>query len=78
MIDPNAEVMGIMVDEFDVLYATALSLSPEYILVENSPLFIIDTVTGQATVVAEPVLSIAHGGDIFIDTRQTNGLSGSE
>jgi hypothetical protein len=78
MIDPNAEIMGIMFDEFDVLYATALSLSPEYILVENSPLFIIDTVTGQATVVAEPVLSIAHGGDIFIDTRQTNGLSGSE
>ncbi|MHC4535164.1 MAG: NHL repeat-containing protein [Planctomycetota bacterium] len=78
MIDPNAEVMGIMFDEFDVLYATALSLSPEHILVENSPLFIIDTVTGQATVVAEPVLSIAHGGDIFIDTRQTDGLSGSE
>jgi hypothetical protein len=78
MIDPNAEVMGIMFDEFDVLYATALSLSPEYILVENSPLFIIDTVTGQATVVAQPILSIAHGGDIFIDTRQTDGLSGPE
>ena len=69
MIDPAAEIMGIMFDEFDVLYATAISLSPEYILVEDSPLFIIDTVTGQATVVAQPVLSIAHGGDIFIDRR---------
>ena len=67
MIDPKAEVMGIMFDENDVLYATALSLSAEYILVENSPLFIIDTVTGQATVVAEPELSIAHSGDIFVD-----------
>ncbi len=69
MIDPNAEVMGIMFDEFDVLYATALSLSAEYILVENSPLFIIDTATGQTTVVAQPEISIAHGGDIFVDTR---------
>jgi hypothetical protein len=69
MIDPRAEIMGIMFDENDVLYATALSLSPEYLLTENSPLFIIDTVTGQATVVAEPELSVAHGGDIFVDTR---------
>lgn len=69
MIDPKAEIMGIMFDENDVLYATAISLSAEYILVENSPLFIIDTVTGQATVVAQPELSIAHGGDIFVDTR---------
>ena len=69
MIDPKAEVMGIMFDENDVLYATALSLSPEHILVENSPVFIIDTVTGQATVVAEPELSLAHGGDIFVDPR---------
>jgi hypothetical protein len=69
MIDPKAEIMGIMFDENDVLYATAISLSAEYILVENSPVFIIDTVTGQATVVAEPELSIAHGGDIFVDTR---------
>jgi len=69
MIDPAAEVMGIMFDENDVLYATAISLSPEYILVENSPLFIIDTVTGQATVVAEPELSLTHSGDIFVDTR---------
>ena len=69
MIDPAAEVMGIMFDEFDVLYATAISLSAEYILVEDSPLFIIDTITGLATVVAQPVLSIAHGGDIFVDKR---------
>jgi hypothetical protein len=69
MIDPAAEVMGIMFDENDVIYATALSFSPEYILVENAPVFIIDTVTGQATVVARPELSIAHGGDIFVDTR---------
>ncbi len=69
MIDPAAEIMGIMFDENDVLYATAISLSAEYILVENSPVFIIDTVTGQATVVAEPEMSIAHGGDIFIDKR---------
>ena len=69
MTDPNSAIMGIMFDENDVLYATAISLSAEYILVEDSPLFIIDTVTGQATVVAEPEISIAHGGDIFVDTR---------
>jgi hypothetical protein len=48
-----------MFDEFDVLYATVVSL------IENSPLLIIDTVTGQATVVAQPEMSIPHGGDIF-------------
>ncbi len=69
MTDPAASIMGIMFDEFDVLYATALSLSAKYILIENSPVFIIDTVTGQATVAAEPELSIPHGGDIFVDTR---------
>jgi hypothetical protein len=63
MTDPAAEIMGIMFDENDVLYATAFSL------IENSPLFIIDIVTGQATVVTEPEMSIPHGGDIFVDAR---------
>ncbi len=59
MTDPAASIMGIMFDEFDVLYATAFSL------IENSPLFIIDTVTGQATVAAQPEIPIPHGGDIL-------------
>jgi hypothetical protein len=63
MTDPAASIMGIMFDEFDVLYATAFSL------IENSPLFIIDTVTGQATVAAQSEITIPHGGDIFVDKR---------
>ena len=63
MTDPAASIMGIMFDEFDVLYATAFSL------IENSPLFIIDTVTGQATVAAQSEITIPHGGDIFVDAR---------
>jgi len=59
--DPNAEIMGIMFDEYDVLYATAF--------IEGSPLFTIDTTTGQATVAAEPGLSFPHGGDIYILPR---------
>jgi len=60
MTDPNAEIMGIMFDESDVLYATAFSR------IEDSPVFIIDVVTGQATVAATPGLSVTHGGDIFL------------
>jgi hypothetical protein len=52
--DPTAEIMGIMFDEQDVLYATAF--------IEGSPLFTIDTATGVATVLAEPGLSFPHGG----------------
>jgi hypothetical protein len=55
--DPAAEIMGIMFDENDVLYATAF--------IEGSPLFTIDTVTGQATAVSQPGLSFPHGGDIM-------------
>jgi len=54
--DPAAEIMGIMFDEHDVLYATAF--------IEDSPLFTIDTTTGHATVVTEPGLSFPHGGAI--------------
>jgi hypothetical protein len=46
--------MGIMFDEYDVLYATAF--------IEGSPLFTIDTTTGAATVVADLGLSFPHGG----------------
>ena len=63
MTDPATTIMGIMFDENDVLYGTVFDLNV------NSPLFIIDTVTGQATVVAQPEMSIPHGGDIFVDTR---------
>jgi len=52
--DPAAEIMGIMFDEHDVLYATAF--------IEGSPLFTIDTITGVATVVENPNLSFPHGG----------------
>jgi hypothetical protein len=52
--DPAAEIMGIMFDEHDVLYATAF--------IEGSPLFTIDTTTGVATVTINPELSFPHGG----------------
>jgi len=52
--DPAAEIMGIMFDEHDVLYATAF--------IEGSPLFTIDTTTGVATVLASPQVSFPHGG----------------
>jgi hypothetical protein len=52
--DPTTEIMGIMFDEQNVLYATAF--------IEGSPLFTIDTTTGVATVLAEPRLSFPHGG----------------
>ncbi|UCD52492.1 MAG: hypothetical protein JSW27_07610 [Phycisphaerales bacterium] len=52
--DPAAEIMGIMFDEHDVLYATAF--------IDGSPVFAIDTTTGVATVLAEPGLSFPHGG----------------
>jgi hypothetical protein len=55
--DPNAEIMGIMYDENDVLYATAF--------IEGSPLFKIDTNTGQATVVVQPGIFFPHGGAIM-------------
>jgi hypothetical protein len=57
--DPNAEIMGIMFDENDVLYATAF--------IESAPLFTIDIVTGQTTVDAKPGLSFPHGG-AFLST----------
>jgi ketosteroid isomerase-like protein len=60
MADPNAEVMGIMFDENDVLYATTVSL------VEKSPLLTIDTLTGEATIAAMPELDIPHGGDTYL------------
>jgi outer membrane protein assembly factor BamB len=63
LTDPNASIMGIMFDENDVLYATAFSL------VESTPLFIIDTVTGQAMLAAQVEMSFPHGGDIFVDPR---------
>jgi len=55
--DAAAEIMGIMFDENDVLYATAY--------IEGSPLFTIDTVTGQATAVAQPAMFFPHGGTIY-------------
>ncbi len=55
--DPNAEIMGIMFDENDVLYATAF--------IDGSPLFTIDTNTGQATAIAQPGIFFPHGGDIM-------------
>lgn len=52
--DPDVEIMGIMFDEHDILYATAF--------IEGSPLFKTDTTTGVAMVVAKPGLSFPHGG----------------
>jgi hypothetical protein len=60
--DPAAEIMGIMFDENDVLYATAF--------IEGSPMFTIDTHTGQATVVAQLGISFPHGGAIMKTSKQ--------
>jgi hypothetical protein len=57
--DPAAEIMGIMFDEHDVLYATAF--------IEGSPLFTLDTTTGAASVVEDLGLSFPHGGAMKID-----------
>ena len=54
--DPAAEIMGIMFDDNDVLYATAF--------IEGSPLFTIGTATGQAAAVAQPAMFFPHGGAI--------------
>jgi hypothetical protein len=55
--DPAAEIKGIMFDENDVLYATAF--------IEGSPLFTIDTITGEATAAAQPGLFFPQGGAIM-------------
>jgi hypothetical protein len=55
---PEAQIMGIMFDENDVLLATAF--------VENSPLFAINTSTGAATVVGNTGFMNPHGGDIML------------
>jgi len=60
--DPAAEIMGIMFDENDVLYATAF--------IEGSPIFMIDTHTGQATVVAQLGIFFPHGGAIMKTSKQ--------
>jgi hypothetical protein len=51
-------IMGLMFDEFDVLFATAH--------VSNSPLFTVNTSTGAATIVGYPGLNGPHGGDIYV------------
>jgi hypothetical protein len=62
--DPSAEIMGIMFDDHDVLYATAF--------IEGSPLFTIDTKTGAATVAAQLSLSFPHGGAIYTAPQAGN------
>jgi hypothetical protein len=64
MTDPNSAIMGIMFDEDDVLYATGWSL------IESSPLFIVDTVTGQATLAAQMEISMPHGAAYEPDIAQ--------
>jgi hypothetical protein len=65
--DPTAEIMGIMFDENDVLYATAF--------IEGSPMFTIDTNSGHATVVAQLEIYFPHGGAIMKTNTQENRQS---
>ena len=58
--EPGAEVMGIMFDEYDTLFATAY-FAPNADFV--SPLFSVDTVSGEATVIGSTGLVNPHGGD---------------
>jgi hypothetical protein len=59
----DAEIMGIMFNEKDVLYGTAF--------VENSPLFTIDTSTGAVTVVGNTGFLNPHGGDYLVPEPST-------
>ncbi len=59
----GAEIMGIMFDEHDTLFATAFfGGDPDFV----SPLFTIDTSTGAATVVGSTGLVLPHGGDYLV------------
>ena len=65
-VEPGGvEIMGIMFDEHDTLYATAFLPGPEPNPYE-SPLFRIDTTTGFASVVGQTGLRLPHGGDYLV------------
>ena len=58
--EPGAEVMGIMFDEHDTLFATAYySTNPDFV----SPLFSLDPASGVATVIGNTGFVNPHGGD---------------
>ncbi len=58
--ESGAEIMGIMFDEHDTLFATAYySSNAEFV----SPLFNIDTASGVATVIGNTGFVNPHGGD---------------
>ena len=52
------EVMGIMFDSSDTLFATTH--------VTNSPLYTLDVVTGVASIVGTTMFHKPHGGDIYV------------
>ncbi|NQZ98720.1 MAG: PEP-CTERM sorting domain-containing protein [Myxococcales bacterium] len=52
------EVMGIMFDSSDTLFATTH--------VTNSPLYTLDVVTGAASIVGTTMFHKPHGGDIYV------------
>ena len=61
----GVEIMGIMFDEHDTLYATAFLSEPDPNPYE-SPLFTINTTTGFASVVGQTGLRLPHGGDYLV------------
>ena len=65
----DAEIMGIMFNEEDVLYGTSF--------VANSPLFTIDTSTGATTVVGSTGFDFPHGGDIYNPPVLPPGMIGN-
>ncbi len=63
-IPAETEVMGIMFDENDTLYAT--------LFIPDSSLYIINTQTGIASLVGPIGLDLPHSGDIFIETSSVS------
>lgn len=59
--EPGAEIMGIMFDEHDTLFATAYMGTANLDFV--SPLFNIDPSNGMATVIGSTGFVNPHGGD---------------
>ena len=70
--EPGAEIMGIMFDEHDTLFATAYySANAEFV----SPLFSIDPASGMATVIGNTGFVNPHGGDYAVPEPTSAVLS---
>jgi hypothetical protein len=70
--EPGAEIMGIMFDEHDTLFATAYyGDNTEFV----SPLFNLDPASGEATVIGNTGFVNPHGGDYAVPEPTSAVLS---